>query len=111
MSVPCYIYHSFPLEREKQEKEKGNNPSGKNRKLWIAAWGEASIDQQRRGELKETSKSSMTNTSPPPLTLESTKPPSQVSKKKNPTAEIKTPKKSHREVPSLLLLLLLLPPH
>jgi hypothetical protein len=50
MSVPCYIYHSFPLEREKQEKEKGNNPSGKNRKLWIAAWGEASIEQQRRGE-------------------------------------------------------------
>jgi hypothetical protein len=29
MPVPCYIYHSFPLERDKQEKEKGKNPSEK----------------------------------------------------------------------------------
>jgi hypothetical protein len=100
-----YIHHSFPSPPEKRtrNKKKKREQSSKKTASYESLHGEKLRSTSRGGEKRDKQVSSDKHATSPshPRAYQASLPGKQ---EKNPTTQIKTPKKSHREVASLFFL-------
>ena len=100
-----YIHHSFPSppEKRKRNKKKKREQFSKKTASYESLHGEKLRSTSRGGGTRDKQVSSDKHVTSPshPRAHQASLPGKQ---EKNPTTQIKTPKKSHREVASLLLL-------